>query len=168
MAEAIVNVMYPDGRRVAFADALKREVWDAFRISKGDPGGREKLIEYGEEKRNADRLYWIRQMEFTIDHLWPPDAYVPVIDDVRFRTELDWCRERGFYVVRVDAPTQDRIGRLRSDRQDLEVVHSRHPGETELDGAEFDFRWLNGGWDSCVVQCVAEKVVRRAKGLVPS
>ena len=167
LAEALVDALYPDGRRVAFADAIKKEVWDTFHLAKADPGGRDKLIEVGEARRDEDPDHWIRQMEFTIDHLWPPDSYVPVIDDLRFGRELEWCRERGFYIVRVDAPTQCRVERLRSGGHSLDVVHSRHPGETELDGAEFDFRWLNGGWDTCTIDCTAQQILRRVRGLVP-
>jgi hypothetical protein len=37
-----------------------------------------------------------------------------------------------------------------------------------LDGATFDYRFLNGGWDGCTLECEAEKILRRARGLVPS
>lgn len=166
LAELLVEALYPDARRVSFADAIKKKVWDTYRLQKSDPGGREKLIEVGETLRDANPDHWIHQLAFTIDHVWPPDSYIPVIDDLRFRRELEWCRERGFYVVRVDAPTTERLGRLISGGHDVEVVYSRHPGETELDGADFDFRFSNGSLDGCTLDCVAEKVIRRARGLV--
>jgi hypothetical protein len=167
LAEVLENALYPEGRRVAFADEIKRQVFDAWGLSKSDFGGREKLIEHGEEKRNEDPDYWIAQLEITVEMLLLRDA-VPVIDDLRFERELEWCRRRGFYIVRVDAPRQCRLERLRSGGHSLDVVDSRHPGETELDGATFDYRFLNGGWDGCTLECEAEKILRRARGLVPS
>lgn len=149
---------------VSFADSLKIEVRDRFGLTKTDPGGREKLIEYGEACRNADPDYWIRKLEWRVADLLRNDCSV-VIDDVRFKRELEWCRRVGYYVVRVDAPTQARVERLTSQGLGAEIVLSRHPGETELDGCEFDFRWLNGGFESCTLDCAAERIVSRSRRL---
>jgi dephospho-CoA kinase len=167
LAAALVDAMYPDARRVAFADEIKSEVKELFGLEKGDPGGREKLIDHGEGKRNEDPDYWIAKLEWTLEYIVRPGV-VPVIDDLRFERELEWCRNRGFYIVRVDAPLECRLDRLRSGGHSLDVVYSRHAGETELDGAEFDFRWSNGGWDGCTIECTAERILRRIRGLVPS
>ncbi|MFW5972399.1 MAG: hypothetical protein ACOCTG_00290 [Bacteroidota bacterium] len=58
---------------------------------------------------------WLAHMEL---RLTATRADAVVIDDVRFRNELEWCRTHGFSVVWIQRPTSDR---------------DSHPSEQELE-----------------------------------
>lgn len=156
----------PSSTITPFAGALKEEVYELFGLLKTDPGGREKLIEYGEERRNECADYWIDRVAVKVEAA-RAEGLTPIIDDLRFQRELHWCLDNAFYVVRVDAPWSDRVERLAAQNLDTSIASSSHPGESDLDGCGdlFDFRFQNGGPLRCCLCCVARRVIAHTFGL---
>lgn len=127
--------------RHAFADALKDEVRWRFGLVKTDPGGRDKLIEWGEGRRAQDPYYWIDRLVNTVRSKLGTTPVV--IDDLRTRNEAAWCRTNGFLLVRVEAPLYLRRSRLAEQGLDPNFALSLHRNETELE------RWPYE-WDAVV------------------
>jgi dephospho-CoA kinase len=75
-----------------------------------------------------------------------PDNDAICLDSLRFRSDLQIARERGFLVVRITAPDEIRILRLKERGQVFDQgVDGCHRSETELDDAEVDFVIHNNG-----------------------
>lgn len=127
---------------VGFADALKRELLRDYGMTKEDPGGREKLLEIGHGRREADHNYWVRQLAHHLDSL-RPYGVIPLIADMRYDSELEWARASRYLCVRVDASGVDRGFVLYKRGEDPEFAYSDHPSETELDEASFHVRFWN-------------------------
>lgn len=127
-----------EGRIVAFADALKADVWDRYGLRKSDPGGREKLIEYGDGRRSDDRDYWVARLAPTVADLIRQDIVV-IVDDLRFPREKEWCEAILLASVRVNSPLAQRIKRLRERGADPQFAHSMTPSECALEWADHDY-----------------------------
>lgn len=68
------------------------------------------------------------------------------VDALRFKSDLELARERGFFVIRVTASDQLRSARLRARGQVFDMaVDGRHRSEIELDGSAADLEILNDG-----------------------
>ena len=111
--------------RVAFGDALKREVAELLGITVDDinadkPRFRLMLQFYGTEwRRHQDPEYWIKRLRETIAGL--PAFCIAVVTDVRFANEAALIEELGGFTVRVTA------WKRYPDDSD------NHSSETELD-----------------------------------
>lgn len=128
--------------RVGFADEVKRDVLEIYGLAKADPGGREKLIEYSNAARAENPLVWIERYAETTGSL---SAYgvVPLIADLRYQNEMDWCEQNGYLTVRVDATGMDRATALALRGEDTALAYSDTVSEVELDDAVFDLRFWN-------------------------
>lgn len=63
-----------------------------------------------------------------------------LIDGVRFKSNLDFCRERGFQMVKIEASQPTRTRRLAARGQIFDMeTDGKHAGETELERGPFDF-----------------------------
>jgi ABC-type dipeptide/oligopeptide/nickel transport system ATPase subunit len=140
-------------RRLAFADALKRDVATML-YGNASPGSiarlnadkREKpevralLQSYGVAQRALNPDYWVdklfaeadRRLHFNATH----DVMGLVITDVRFRNEAAAVRARGGKVVRVARPGY---------YNGLTAEQQAHASETELDAYAFDYVVMNAG-----------------------
>lgn len=134
---------------VSLADALKQDVKRLYGLEKSDPGGREKLVEYGHGMRQVCPDYWIRRLARHTDSL-TPHGVIPLVTDVRYENEMKWAQAADFLSVRVDATAMDRGYVLYRRGEEVEFAHSDHPSETELDEWAFDLRFWNphgdNGW----------------------
>lgn len=113
------------GEVVSFGAALKQEVEELFGLTKDDPGGREKLVEWGEKRRNADPLHWVNAFAVTAQYTWRKGSVV-ICDDLRFISELGWCHQSGLDTVRLEVPTHVAAARITQPPDPLS------PGEAEL------------------------------------
>lgn len=161
LAEHVVRDFPSKARVVSFASSLKREVYEATGLVKGDPGAREAMIEHGRMRREENPRYWIdRCMEELTDSLRA--GFTPVIDDLRFLNEYDFLNEWGSFIVRVDAPLTDRIQRFRSRGQDDAICTSGDRSECELDGADFQLRVFNRQHSSTAR--IVDTIIRESLG----
>ncbi|MBA4542043.1 AAA family ATPase [Thermoactinomyces daqus] len=151
--------------RLAFADRMKwyfgmmhgligtveeiRELVDARKE-------RAALISYGQAYREAyGEDVWIEELFRDMDACWrwmEPAGFV--VTDIRQQNELDALRERGFVIVRVTAPLDVRIERMKERGDDFDPSFMRHHTETFAQTVEPDFEIDNGGkWIGLANQC---------------
>lgn len=78
---------------------------------------------------------------------WLPsgDADRWTCDDCRFPNELQVLRDHGWVHVKVDAPRQTRIDRLRGVGKLIDEAQLEHASEHALDGMEPDYTIVNDG-----------------------
>ena len=91
-------------KRLAFADALKREIAKGFNVSVTDIEAkkdewRSLLVAWGERRRHLDPEYWINKVAAQID---PRANYC--ITDVRYANEAVWLQELGASIVLINRP----------------------------------------------------------------
>lgn len=122
-------------KRISFADALKDEVFELFGMRKTDPGGREKLLEWGQARRDEDLNYWVNKTIEQARHLYASGT-VPIIDDLRMAHELDAVRDFEMFTVRLDARPWARASRLTMLGLDTDIVGSATITENALDAEE--------------------------------
>lgn len=118
-------------QRGAFADALKAEVFALYGFTKSDVGGRELLIQHGEDRRAEDPRYWIRRLGDARGGL----AGL-VIDDARKLLEVEAARADGLMLVHLSAPLTVRAQRLGVPTNHYSVMECGY--EARLAGFDFD------------------------------
>jgi hypothetical protein len=153
--------------RCAFGDELKRQVRELYGVEKNDPNGRVLLIGHGEAQRDSDPLYWIRALATHID---AREGGFPVIDDLRFPTELAWALGKSFLTVRLEARADVRLSRLTAAGKETAIVDSHSFTETALDRCHDDFDLVlenNLYRRSRRLQSWDRRALRLDRGLVP-
>ena len=103
-AEALISRGFA---RVAFADALKREVCSGLGIARErleveKASWRPLLVEWGRGRRRVDQDCWIKLTRALVEKM-PPSADV-VVTDVRYPNEAKWIWEQGGFVLRISRP----------------------------------------------------------------
>ena len=148
LARAVRAVLSERGQPalvLSFAEAIKKEVWEEYGLSKDDLGGREAIIKHGDFRRATDPLYWCRKVAPLIQSA-QNDGVLPIVDDLRFRTEASFLRARDFHLCRCVAPAWLREQRLEETGQDPSFALSTDPSETQLAGWDgFDTKIYRGG-----------------------
>lgn len=87
-----------------------------------------------------------------------------LIDGIRFKSNLDFCRERGFKLVRIDATLSTRMRRLKARGQEFNVESdANHAGETELQDETFDHVIRNDQDDSVAFRQQLDTIVARGQ-----
>ncbi len=146
LAKALIRVCEDceqPAEKIAFADELKREVFELHGITKEMVGGRDVLIRHGEERRLADPDCWIRPVAKRV-RLAQVCGILPVIDDMRFLREYEWAAAAGFVTVKIVAPSLWRSLKLSSLGLDGSFARSDEVGETQLDSVRHDYSVRNG------------------------
>ena len=124
----------PQAVRVAFADALKKEVAEACGvtvdfINANKDKFRTILQWWGTEFRRGlyGDDYWLRRLEDTIYKL--PDGSVVFVTDVRFLNEADFVRQMGgtvVKVVRIGGPESAAGIAQHASEMELEKINAEH------------------------------------------
>lgn len=123
IADKLVG-LFEQGRRVSFADALKKEAAEIYgfdhELTKTADGKntmvcsdllpgesasvRQILIHHGRKRRDEDPYYWTDRMNDTLRELYDYGCDAAVIDDVRFPDEVDFLLKfgAGSLLVRIE------------------------------------------------------------------
>jgi len=125
--------------RVSFAEPLK--------IMLDTTTDRARLQEFGTDVVRAyEPDAWVRLFfylnELRFDEFQPP----LVVDDTRFRNEVDALVQAGWVTCRVVAPTATRIRRLKANGKLQDEAQLLHSSELELADYEAQHRIHNDGW----------------------
>jgi len=113
----------------SFAARLKEIATIACRMKEKD---RELLQKLGSEIRKDAPNYWVDVLISKVKK-HPGDF---VIDDLRYKNELDILINNGFLIVRVVTPREVRFRRMGIEHP-IEVTETeRHPSETDLDDVQ--------------------------------
>jgi dephospho-CoA kinase len=137
--------------KVAFGDALKRNVNEAFPWVYGPNKPRALLQQYGQLMREIDPQIWVKHVERkvngTIDFRVSTGAerIGIIISDLRQQNEYDWCRQNGYTIIRVTAPDEDRLWRAKLAGDDFNEADLEHETESHIDGFAVDYEIHNDG-----------------------
>ncbi|MDP5273205.1 AAA family ATPase [Chengkuizengella axinellae] len=107
------------GGTFAFAELMKYYAHELF----GEPTEKDHDLYqwFGQAMRERDPNIWIRMCFDNIDRLRP---YIPfdhvIITDLRMRNEFNALKDRGYTIIRVNAPEELRIKRMK-EAGDMEV-----------------------------------------------
>ncbi len=115
---------------------------------KDDPGVRGQWIEKGMARREVDPDYWLKKLPCL------PNA---IVTDCRFLNEVEFLRERGFFMVRIEATEATRLARGCGNLDDA--------SECELDdsGTKWDLVVYNDG-DIAALENSARIVAKTIQG----
>lgn len=140
-----IEKIYKPTLRVAFADALKEEVYKYVLKPNNIPiealsDERKKHFRlimqgWGTEFRRGfiDDNYWLNKVKEKLDSLDLDGSLIVGITDVRFKNEADFIKSMGGFVVRIHRPDTD-------DYTDM------HSSEIDMDDYEhYDFEIYNDG-----------------------
>jgi hypothetical protein len=120
--------------RIGFANKLKTLAVDLFGLTYDQVDGAQKdrvlLQKLGLNMRDVRESVWV---DYVINNLKPNDYYV--LDDLRYKNELDALKKAGFILVRIEASRDIRERRIPNTFPKDE----NHLSETDLD--DYD------GWD---------------------
>jgi dephospho-CoA kinase len=123
---------------VSFANALREvavSIWGGEALN-----DREKLQRLGVAVREIDEDAWVKLAARKIDKRPPLPLYQPItVDDLRFPNELKMLKDRGFVIVRVTAPRNTRVARLRENGKLQDESQLEHVSETALDRVKPDY-----------------------------
>ena len=130
----LVKSIYPQARRMAFADALKKEVAAACGvtiefINVNKDVFRPMLQWWGTEFRReiCGDTYWLDRLDDTIRAI--PDGSVVFVTDVRFPNEAEFVRQLGGSIVRVvrtNAPEGQSGQAAHASEMELEKINAEH------------------------------------------
>lgn len=139
----VFHDLEPNSIRLAFADALKDEVWRTIL----EPEGIDRAVLDDERKKYfrlilqgwgtefrrqfCDDNYWIDQADKKIQELEATgfDGFL-LITDVRYPNEAKWIREKGGEIIRINRPRTGLIGKMKDF---FNIVPDKHPSEIALD-----------------------------------
>jgi hypothetical protein len=88
-----------DAQVASFAGELKRRVDALFLPDTPKELKRDTYVAYGKAMRAIDPMYWVEALAENM----PAHANV-IIDDVRYSNEINWIRNMGGVVIRIDRP----------------------------------------------------------------
>ena len=117
-------------KHISFARKLKDLAMDLFGLSYAQTYGSEKdrglLQQLGPKMREIDSDVWVKYVLREIDR--NPDADY-VLDDLRYRNELDALKGAGFILIRIESSVEERKKRI----PNTFPIDEFHESETDLD-----------------------------------
>jgi hypothetical protein len=137
--------------KVAFGDALKRNVNETFPWLAGPKKPRALLQQYGQLMREIDPQVWVRHVERKVNGIIDlrvntgADRIGIVISDLRQPNEYEWAKLNGFTVVRVNSSFDNRLARARQAGDDFVESDLLHSTEQYIDKFSPDFEVYNNG-----------------------
>ncbi|MBH8600108.1 AAA family ATPase [Thermoactinomyces sp. CICC 23799] len=133
--------------RLAFADALKEFDRQIFGESKVK--NRRRLQELGQLCRKFDEEVWIKHLDKKLEQA----GEKVVITDLRQMNEYEFCKRKGFVIVKVHADDDVRLERLKARGDNFQPEDLRHETELAVDDIPYDqLIDNNGDYEALVVQ----------------
>lgn len=100
--------------------------------------GRQQMQDFAPATRAIDRLFWTR-VAFNDAEQMLADGVPHVSDDVRYPSEAEMARERGFLIVRIETPREERLRRYeQAYGRRPTAAEENAPTEQNIDSIEAD------------------------------
>ncbi|MCS1350369.1 AAA family ATPase [Mechercharimyces sp. CAU 1602] len=99
---------------------------------------------FGQTMRERESDIWVRHLDYAIYDLVTTGKNI-VITDLRQPNEYQYCREKGFAIIRVTCPDDIRLQRMRQEGDLFDETTLNHETEMYIDGFGVDFEIENGG-----------------------
>lgn len=175
-----------DFERLAFASKMKRiadelfegsDVYPTEYIEIGDPcpfdGERKQIarkprrryVDFGEAMRALDSQVWIRPVERLVNiYEDKRSTRGIVIEDLRLPDELEWAKDNGFTIVRVNASEEIRLARAKDAGDDFSEEDMRHRTETCVNEFSVDYEIQNDGDDVTGLWRNVDGIIKTIRG----
>lgn len=141
MAASMVKEMHPGTEVLSLASPVKDIARNTFGMKTKD---RRLLQIIGNTGRALGNLTWVNLLLAKVKAGKPY-----VVDDVRFEDEANALRRHGFTVVKLTAPEDTRIERIRSVYREHAEEHLRVMNDVSEEGAVIaDMEWTSDTWDN--------------------
>lgn len=124
------------GQLKHFAELLFPEYF----VAGGKP--RQLFQEFGQTMRQIDEDVWVKKADQEIQNKLKSthaDVHISYITDLRQPNEYEYCKENGFFILRVNATDEVRLARMMADGDNFTKEHLHHETETYVDGYEVDY-----------------------------
>lgn len=109
-------------------------------VAGGKP--RQLFQEFGQSMRQIDEDVWVKKVDQEIQNKLKSthaDVHISYITDLRQPNEYEYCRENGFFILRVNATDDVRLARMMADGDNFNKEHLHHETETYVDGYKVDY-----------------------------
>lgn len=109
-------------------------------VAGGKP--RQLFQEFGQSMRQIDEDVWVKKVDQEIQNKLKSthaDVHISYITDLRQPNEYEYCRENGFFILRVNATDDVRLARMMADGDNFNKEHLHHETETHVDGYKVDY-----------------------------
>lgn len=109
-------------------------------VAGGKP--RQLFQDFGQTMRQIDENVWVKKADQAIQNKLKSaqaDAHISYITDLRQPNEYKYCKENGFFILRVNATDEVRLARMMADGDNFSKEHLNHETETHVDGYEVDY-----------------------------
>lgn len=109
-------------------------------VAGGKP--RQLFQEFGQSMRQIDEDVWVKKADQAIQNQLKSthaDVHISYITDLRQPNEYEYCKENGFFILRVNATDEVRLARMMADGDNFTKEHLHHETETYVDGYKVDY-----------------------------
>lgn len=109
-------------------------------VAGGKP--RQLFQDFGQSMRQIDEDVWVKKVDQEIQNKLKStyaDVHISYITDLRQPNEYEYCKENGFFILRVNATDEVRLARMMADGDNFTKEHLHHETETYVDGYEVDY-----------------------------
>ncbi|MEJ7218392.1 AAA family ATPase [Staphylococcus gallinarum] len=147
VAKNLINLMCEQYKvhAIAFGDSLKYYVKQLFNDEFADDRKPRELYQwFGQTLRMRDEDIWIKQLINSIDkNNSQPVPYnttiVNIITDLRQPNEYKFCKDNGFYIVKVECDDSIRVKRMNNLSDNFDTNDLTHETESFVDSYEADY-----------------------------
>lgn len=130
---------------MAFGDSLKFYAHRIFPDVPREPKPRE-LYQFMNVMRDYDPDVWIKHLAQQVRMAEDSRKTTGiVVTDARQANEVNWLRDNGFVIVKVEADEDTRIERIKAQGESADEEALRHKTEQYVDDIEADFTIENNG-----------------------
>jgi predicted AAA+ superfamily ATPase len=143
VADILNKLLNDNTLYAAFANSLKDFFHTIFPDVPTNPKPREYYQQFGQYMRTIDPDVWIKQLDCDLKWCGTNGFSAIIITDLRQENEYYYCKNNGFHVVEVAAPTELRVKRLVARGDKFSIDDMDH--ETEQGGFIADSVIYNDG-----------------------
>lgn len=148
---------------LAFGSALKFYAHQIFFDIDREPKPRE-LYQFMNVMRDYDPDVWIKHLAISVRTAEDIHAKGIVVTDARQENEIDWLREHGFVIVRVETPEDERVKRIELAGDIADESALSHKTESYVDEIVADYTLVNDGTIDDLLTKVDELVAKIKEG----
>lgn len=130
--------------RFAFGDEMKNLFHEIFRDIPEEPKPVDGYVNFAQACREIDPDVWLKKLLPMVDVYTSLNAPV-VITDMRQPNEYKALKERGFKIIKLTIPEEERQKRVNETCVKGTELTTNNPTETFFDTFEFDFHIHNDG-----------------------
>jgi len=142
VANILTRPAFGSYHKAAFGDELKRHYHELFGYKKEKD--REGYQWFGQVMRQRDEDIWVKKLDHSIEYFYETNKNL-IITDLRQPNEYEYCRQKGYTIVKVECPIELRIERMRKAGDDFDEKDLYHETESYIDQFDTDFVIHNDG-----------------------